>query len=441
MWFAAVLIVVLAAGSTGAYYFVKAKLVSAARGRLDQGYSLVSTILVNSGGDIFDIMHLGESYLFRLTRDGRVEFETQAWKRSGLAAFVDAGHESPYDKWESPDREIYEVRHGEIPEYGYELVFAHTTTGVAESLKALASVLLAGIPFVLAIAVLVGYFLAARVLAPVETVTSKAREITADRLSERLPVDNPNDEIGRLTRVVNDMLNRLEGSFENLRRFTADASHELRTPLTSIRSVGEVALKGARGERDVASAREAISSMLEETDRLSRLVDNLLVLARGDSGHVDLAPERMDLTRFVDATAAELRVLAEEKGQTMSCSSEGAVSVVVDRATFRHALFNVIHNAIRYTPPGGSIAITVTDAGENATIDVADDGPGIPPEDRPHVFERFYRVDKARSRSEGGSGLGLSIARWAVEINCGSIEIIDNRPAGILCRITLPKSA
>ena len=438
MWYAAVLLLVLAAGSSGVYIFVKNKLDNAARSRLDQGYTLVSTILVNSQGDIFDIMHLGEAYLFRLTRNGRIEFETQAWKRSGLAAFVDAGHEKPYDTWESPEGEIYEVRDGMVPEYDYELVFAHSTTSVNESLKALASVLLAGIPFVFTLAVLVGYFLAGRVLAPVDEVTSKARDITADRLSDRLPVKNPRDEIGRLTGVINDMLNRLEESFENLRRFTADASHELRTPLTSIRSVGEVALKNTEDVREGRAAREAVSSMLEEAERLSSLVDNLLVLARGDSGRVNLKPENTNLSTFVADTAGELMVLADEKDQKMSCRAERPVAANVDAVTLRHALLNVIHNAIRYTPSGGTIDITVTEDNGHASIDVADSGPGIPEEDQAGVFERFYRVDKARTRSEGGSGLGLSIARWAVEINGGTIEILDNHPSGTLCRIIFP---
>lgn len=445
LWYAVVLLLVLTVGSTAVYSFVKGKLESTARGRLDQGYTLVSTILVNSGGDIFDIMHLGEAYPFRLTKNGRVEFETQEWKRSGLGAFVDAGHDHPYDSWKSSSDEIYEIRHGAIPEYGYELVFAHVTTGVAESLGVLASVLLAGIPIVLLLAIVVGYFLAARVLAPVQEVTSKAREITAERLSERLPVVNTEDEIGQLAGVINDMLTRLENSFEDLRRFTADASHELRTPLTSIKSVGEVALKqardaGASGNDGDEITRDAISSMLEETDRLTRLVDNLLLLARGDSGQTQSAPAEINLSQLVGAIIGELKVLADEKNQALLFSTNSPVLATVDSGTFRHALINILHNAIRYTRPGGRIDVIVRDDNGVAVIDVADNGPGISREDRERVFDRFYRVDKARTRAEGGSGLGLSIARWAVEINGGTIEFLDTKDPGSLCRITLPKT-
>ncbi len=441
MWYAVVLFLILAAGSTGVYFFMKGKLELAARSRLDHGYTLVMTILVNSGGDVYDIMHLGDAYPFLLTKNGLIELETRAWTRSGLGEFVEAGYDSPYDSWTSPSGEIYEIRSGTVPEYGFELVFAHVTTGVAENLRVLASVLLVGMPIVLVLALVAGYFLAARVLAPVEEVTNKAREITADLLSERLPASNSTDEIGRLTGVVNDMLSRLENSFDDLRRFTADASHELRTPLTSIRSVGEVALKqpadaGATGADD--KLREAISSMLEETDRLTGLVDNLLVLARGDSDNVKLTPAKIDLSPFVGAIAGQLKVVADEKNQALTCAAESPVRITVDEGTFRHAVINVLHNAILYTPPGGRIDITVADNDGLAIIDVIDNGPGISAENRERVFDRFYRVDKARTRAEGGTGLGLSIARWATEINGGRIEFLDTDAPGTHCRISLP---
>jgi len=295
--------------------------------------------------------------------------------------------------------------------------------------------LLAGFPCALVLAVAGGYLLAARALSPVAAVTRKAREITAERLGERLPVRNPNDEIGRLAMVFNQTLARLESSFEQLRRFTADASHELRTPLTSIRSVGEVALRGPM-ERE--ACREAIGSMLEETDRLTRLLENLLTLARGESGRAQLSRRPAELTSLVGEVVEELRILAEEKDQTLLLDAPAPISVVVDVASLRQAVTNVLHNAIRYTPAGGHLEVGVALRGGQAAIEIIDDGPGIPAADRSKVFERFYRVDEARSRADGGAGLGLSIARWAVEANAGHIEFCDREDPGSCCRITLP---
>jgi signal transduction histidine kinase len=270
----------------------------------------------------------------------------------------------------------------------------------------------------------------------VQIITRKAQNITAENLGERLPVKNPHDEIGHLAAVFNDTLGRLENSFEQLRRFTADASHELRTPLTSIRSVGEVAVKK---EMDTKSYREAIGSMLEETERLTHLVDNLLILARGDSGKFELTPSSMDVSALVKEIVEELRILAEDKNQTLSASIQKDIKAKVDKETIRLAVSNILHNAILYTQEGGRVEVYVArNENDEVVIDIIDNGPGIPETERTKVFERFYRIDKARSRAAGGAGLGLAIARWAVEINGGSIAFLDNENPGTSCRIILP---
>jgi heavy metal sensor kinase len=293
-----------------------------------------------------------------------------------------------------------------------------------------------GIPFAVGLAIAGGYFLAGRVLSPVGAMAEKAREITAESLAKRLPIDNAQDEFGRLATVFNDTLSRLQDAFERLRRFTADASHELRTPLTAMRSVGEVALQNTLDGR---TYRDVIGSMLEEVDRLTRLVESLLTLTRADSGKVQLAREKLDLGALAGDVVDQLRVLADEKQQNLTIRAPISVHAIADAALVRHALTNVIHNAIKYTPNGGMITVEVNAMGSGQTaIEVRDTGPGIPAAHRDRIFDRFYRVDRSRSREEGGVGLGLAIARWAIEANGGQIELTSDGVDGSSFRIVLP---
>lgn len=277
-----------------------------------------------------------------------------------------------------------------------------------------------------------GYVLARRALAPVDAMTKQARWINAEFLSLRLPVRNPGDELGRLATVFNDAFGRLERSFEQLRRFTSDASHELRTPLAALRSIGEVALNAPRDER---TYRETIGSMLEEVARLNRLVESLLTLARADGGQVRLALEPLDLAELVRETVSHICVLAEEKRQALTVEAPRPVRVQADRSLLRQAIVNLLHNAIRHSPEGTPIRVSVEDG---AVLEVADRGPGIPPEHLDRIFDRFYRVDEGRSQEQGGTGLGLSIARWAVEIHGGKIEVESVVGEGSTFRIRLP---
>jgi heavy metal sensor kinase len=270
-------------------------------------------------------------------------------------------------------------------------------------------------------------------------MADKAREITADSLNERLPVGNPKDEFGRLATVFNDTLSRLHDSFDRLRRFTADASHELRTPLTAVRSVGEVALQVPL---DSGGYRDVIGSMLEEVDRLTRLVDSLLTLTRADSGATRPVREVVELAVLAGNVAEHLRVLAEEKQQSLSVQSAARVEAVCDPAILRLGLMNLLHNAIKYTPYGGAIHIRATaTASGQPSIEVQDTGPGIPAAHQERIFERFYRVDSGRARESGGAGLGLAIARWAVAANGGRIELESEESKGSLFRIVLPSIA
>ena len=312
---------------------------------------------------------------------------------------------------------------------------ARSEEPLRQELKKFLLVLVLGLPLAIGIAGLGGYILARRALEPIGRITEQARRITAENLRERLPVENPEDELGHLARVFNEAFARLERSFEQMRRFTADASHELRTPLTAIRSVGEV---GLREPRDAKAYREVIGSMLEEVDSLSRLVDNLLILSRADAGHVKLTPERVDLVELAQEVVNQLGVLAEEKQQSISIEATGPVYIWGDRMVLRQAIINLVDNAIKYSPEGACIRIVVQKRLEGSVLEVIDRGPGIAPEHRERIFDRFYRIDKARSRELGGTGLGLSIARWAIEAHGGRIELESEEGRGSTFRIVLP---
>jgi heavy metal sensor kinase len=302
--------------------------------------------------------------------------------------------------------------------------------------RELALVFLLGLPLTVVVAGVGGYLLARGALAPLHRMAERAQDITAHRLSERLPIDNPHDELGRLASVFNDTLARLESSFKQMRRFTGNVSHELRTPLTAIRSVGEVSL---REPRDASSYRRVIESMLEETDRLTSLVDRLLMVSRADHGDRTLALEPIDLRALADEVAAHLDVLAEEKQQSMSVEQTGQPRCRGDRITLRHAVINLVDNAIRYTPVGGQIRLRVSASPDNAVLEVHDTGPGIPEGDQARLFDRLYR---GRDSAPGGSGLGLSIARWAVEANHGQLSYAHQvNGSGSTFRITLPAVA
>src|SRR6266704_2748636 len=313
---------------------------------------------------------------------------------------------------------------------------AHSEEGPWREVREMAWVLAFGFPMALLLAGFGGYALARKALGPVDAMTDKAERISAERLNQRLAVENPHDELGKLASVFNAMLSRLEAAFNQLRRFTADASHELRTPLTAIRSVGEVALQD---QKSPAEYRDVIGSMLEEVDRLTRLVESLLVLSRADAGHVHLQREDIPLVRLAKEASSVVEVLAEEKRQQIDIDGDADLLVSVDRLILRQAIVNLLDNAIKYAPSASRILVRVQiGANKQVFLDVVDQGPGIRSEHQPHVFDRFYRVDKARTREWGGTGLGLSITRWAIEAHGGGITLKSEEGRGSTFRISLP---
>jgi two-component system heavy metal sensor histidine kinase CusS len=282
------------------------------------------------------------------------------------------------------------------------------------------------------------YWLARKALAPMDRLRRSADAITADRLDQRLMVPNPHDELGLLAQTVNAMIARLERSFAEVRRFTADASHELRTPLTVLRTEVEVAL---RKQLSAPEHVHLLGSVLEELGRMSRLTDQLLTLSRRDAGVEQFASVPLDLYALVAGVVEAMQPLAESKGLRLRMYGEGPVEVRGDEGRLRQVFINLLDNALKYTPEGGTVTARVGKRDQSGTVSVEDTGIGIPPEHLPHVFDRFYRVDKARTRAEGGTGLGLSIAQSIVHAHGGTIEITSALGQGTVCRVTMDKAA
>jgi two-component system, OmpR family, heavy metal sensor histidine kinase CusS len=280
-----------------------------------------------------------------------------------------------------------------------------------------------------------GYLLARKALAPVDRMAATADEITATRLDRRLDTPNPDDELGRLARTLNGMIARLERSFEEARRFTADAAHELRTPLAILRNEAEVAL---RVPRDSEQYRTSLEDMLEEIDHLSRLSEALLFLFREDAGLGAHTREIVPLDQLVREMADHMRVVAAEQHQELTLDSPPPCFVLGDAEQLRRLLFHLLDNAIKFTPAGGTIGIGIECQKHQAHLIVSDTGIGIAPEHLPHIFDRFYRVDSARSRRTEGNGLGLSICRSIAEAHRGSIEVESELEKGTRVILTLP---
>jgi heavy metal sensor kinase len=312
-------------------------------------------------------------------------------------------------------------------------------TEMRRTLREIVEVSVLVFPLAGALAAIGGYLVATRSLAPLDAMARQARRITSESLSKRLPNLNPNDELGRLATVFNETLTRLEASFAELQRFTADASHELRSPLTALRAVGEVAL---RDGNDPAMLRETIGSMLEEAERLTDLVDALLTLARMDMTKADAARENVNIGALLEEIRDQFEVLASEKGQMLTVTSDHNIVISADRTLLRLALVNLVHNAIKHGPSNSKISLAVARRQGGIDISVSDSGQGIAAEYHEKIFEPFFRVDKARSRSGGGGvGLGLAIARRAVQRNGGQIIVESESNRGSVFRIELPWSS
>jgi heavy metal sensor kinase len=314
------------------------------------------------------------------------------------------------------------------------LVVASPLADVDRSVERLRLLLLVAGPMALVLAGGGGWLLARAALRPVGRMTEQAEAIGADRLHDRVSVPDAADELNRLARTLNGMLDRIERGVVEQRRFVADASHELRTPLAVMRAELEVAL---RGDDPAADASEVLGSAAEEVTRMSKIVDDLLTLAHRDENSLELLLAPVDLGGIAAEVAGQLRPLAEAGGVRLEVEAP-SVPVVADQARVTQVVTNLVDNAVKYTGAGGSVRVRVWEQGGGGALAVGDTGPGIGPEDLPKVFDRFFRLDAARTRARGGSGLGLAICKELVEAHGGRIWADSVPGAGSTFTLTLP---
>ncbi|HXL81605.1 MAG TPA: heavy metal sensor histidine kinase [Pyrinomonadaceae bacterium] len=328
-----------------------------------------------------------------------------------------------------------------VAHQSYIFVFANSLRDQDKALEQARQAFYIAIPIALVIASLGGYFLARKSLAPVVTMGERAARIGASNLDERIPVPENNQELGRLAGIFNELLARLDQSFAQQKRFMADASHELRTPVAVICGESEVSL--SRQVRDPAEFRESLAIVHDEGRRLTRMVEDLFTLARADAGEYPLALAHFYLDESINECVRSIRSLAAQKGLEV-CYQPPAKEIPFrgDEALIQRMVLNLIHNAIKYTPANGRVQVNVREDRDHCEIVISDTGPGIPAAAQAHVFERFYRVDKARSRDESlngsGAGLGLSIAKWVAELHGGTIVLDNTNHEGATFVISLP---
>jgi|SRR5579884_602306 len=302
-------------------------------------------------------------------------------------------------------------------------------------LNRLRLILLLIFPTTLLVAVAGGWILTHRALQPVDAMAQVARQITAGDLSRRIPVHAGQDELSRLAETFNAMIAQLEESIQRLRQFSADASHELRTPLTILKGETELALRQARTMEEY---QQTLASSLEEIDRISRIVEELFLLSKADLGEARLERKPVALAPLFRETLAQMELLAKEKEISLRFDGREEATIIGDSDRIRELLLNLVENAIRYTPSHGRIVVTLAKEKGHAQITVADTGIGIPKEDLPKVFDRFYRSDAAREVHPKGSGLGLSISRWIVHAHGGTIQVESTPGLGTLFTIRFP---
>src|SRR5437016_1083439 len=317
---------------------------------------------------------------------------------------------------------------------GYAAV-AEPLSVIDEGLRHLRRYFFAGVPLTLQLASVVGYCLARRSLSPISLMDQQTRRITADNLSARLDVTNKRDELGGLATTINDLLARLENSFKQQQRFVADASHELRTPLAVLRGETEVALAQPR---EIDDYKASLSLIEDEAERLSRIVEDLFILARQPFDAPAIMKERVSLDEVVAECARAAQVLAARKDLKLTVNAGPPLSLIGDDELLQRMILNLLDNAVKYTPAGGEVSLDLAAYNGDARITVRDTGIGIPEKDQPQVFDRFYRVDKARSRAMGGAGLGLSIAHWIAEAHGGTISVESSAGRGSVFTVELP---
>ncbi len=362
-----------------------------------------------------------------------------------------AGAWQPPAGWmTSPPRVRFEtVRVAALP-YPYRVCSLRVTTAggractaqagyrldhMVASLGMFRRICLAALGLALLLSLAGGRIIARRSLRPIQTLTETAQRIDGKRLSARVPLTGSGDELDLLAETINRMLDRIEHHVRQVRQFTADASHELRTPLAALRGAAEVALSRRRSADDL---RQVVADSIEEYDRLARIAEDLLLLARADAGQDILRTERVRLDAAIADVVDLYRPLAEETGIELAFAERAEAWIEGDGGRLRQLVGNLIDNAIKYSPPGGQVSVTLHRTADGAELRIADRGPGIPSDLLPHVFDRFYRVDGARSRHRGGAGLGLAICHTIATAHGGRIRMESPPGNGVTVVVSLP---
>ena len=318
----------------------------------------------------------------------------------------------------------------------YRVVVSVSLIPVQDTMRAALQVILIGLPLVLALAGIGGYLLAGGTLRPLSSMAAQARRITDSSLHTRIEIGRAAEEMETLVASFNELLSRLDQSFDGMRRFVADASHELRTPISVIRGEADVALSL---DRTPAEYQASLAVVLDESRRLSRLVDDLLNLARADAGRVRLQLHDFYLNELVSDCCRSAQAIAGARRLTVECCPGDDLQYRGDEDLLRRLVMNLLDNAIRYTPPGGTVSAALEPNGTSVRLRISDTGVGIAAEDAARVFERFYRAGEARSRQDGGFGLGLAIVKWIAESHRGSVECASHPGAGSTFTVTLPR--
>lgn len=443
LWFLAAIVVMLAAFGTFSYYLLKRSLVRSLNDSLRDRFIELQSSTRFDGERFFFNATVGELVMFydadgalrqtlgppiqadlsriiELALVGDKAFRTV--KRAGGPAMrLLAG---PYNAGGGGDR----------PQTRFALVIGRTTNDIVSVLAMFRMVILNSSLLVLILAGAGGMFLADRTLEPVDWIAETARGIGESDLSRRIDI-RTDDELGRLAATLNGMIGRLEEAIKKERQFVADASHELRTPLAIIQAESSLALEKARTPDEYQRSLELVS---QEIGFMSEIVGKMLLLARSDSGSETLDFEDVKLKPLLAELAQDLDLLVQDKGLTLDLGPMEELKVRGDRVRLKQLFLNILDNAVRYTPSGGSIAATLVRRDGSAVASISDSGIGIPPEHLPFIFDRFYRVDKARTAADGGTGLGLSIAMSVAKMHGGGIEVESEPGKGTTFRVVLP---
>jgi two-component system heavy metal sensor histidine kinase CusS len=446
LWFGVAMIVLLLIRSYWIYHVMDSRLVDATDAQLAADLQLIERYVHSAKSqdevreflDRFSMRH-GDMEIFVRGPDGQLLYQGSSgedWPEEELNGQPLDGSDLRHAISQTPDGKGRVVR-TELPSAlgKFQIEISRSLWDKKNEVSDFALTLFTTLPFVFIAALIVGYLVASRALSPVDKMISAAKQITARKLDRRLEVPESRDELARLAETLNAMINRLHNSFEEMRRFTADAAHDLRTPVAALRTEVEVCLMA---ERTSEEYRESLQVVLDEAIHLSRLTSQLLDLSREDHGVPPAGSEPVHLESIVKTVVEDFRIPSQQKQITIQMRKLAPLTVPGDQMRLRRVVMNLLDNAVRYTSNGGHIWIDGDRFPDRAVLVISDDGSGIPEEDLPFIFDRFRRVDKARNRQMGGTGLGLAICKSIIEAHGGTIKMESTLGKGTKVEVELP---